>query len=484
MDNFLIIILLLLASYYIVTVYFLFRLLLENKNPLKTQSYLLLMVLLPFVGLLIYLFFGVNFRRKKMYSRKMFRDHKIIQNWIRNYEDLLSQSTENVREQLHEKAKLPYLFWRNNFSALSDNNKVTVLNNGEEKFPKLISALRSAKNHIHFEYYILEEDRIGTEIIELLCEKARQGITVRVIVDALGSNQLSRVIIRKMKEAGVHYREYNPVIFIPLANRVNYRDHRKIVVIDGCSCFVGGINIADRYLNDENSKQYWRDIHCMIEGMAAYSLQILFLLNWFYVSKELLEPSSSLFPDMGHHGDVVSSIVSSDPDSDHPNLMEAYFSMITSAREEILISTPYFIPNESILTALKTSAKGGVRVVLVLPEKTDSLFVHAASLTFLGELLRNDIEVYLYKKGMIHSKVMVIDEEVCTIGTANMDYRSFDNNAEVNAVFFDQGLASQIRRQFNTDLSESVRLDYLNWKMRPFKVRLVGSIGRVLAPLL
>jgi cardiolipin synthase len=210
----------------------------------------------------------------------------------------------------------------------------------------------------------------------------------------------------------------------------------------------------------------------------------LFLLNWFYVSKELLEPSSSLFPDMGHHGDVVSSIVSSDPDSDHPNLMEAYFSMITSAREEILISTPYFIPNESILTALKTSAKGGVRVVLVLPEKTDSLFVHAASLTFLGELLRNDIEVYLYKKGMIHSKVMVIDEEVCTIGTANMDYRSFDNNAEVNAVFFDQGLASQIRRQFNTDLSESVRLDYLNWKMRPFKVRLVGSIGRVLAPLL
>jgi cardiolipin synthase len=222
----------------------------------------------------------------------------------------------------------------------------------------------------------------------------------------------------------------------------------------------------------------------MIEGEATYSLQILFLLNWYFVSKELLQPSLELFPEIGFKGEVVTSIVSSDPDSDHPNLMEAYFSMITSAREEILISTPYFIPNESILTALKTSAKGGVKVVLILPAATDSLFVHSASMTFLGELLRNDIHVYMYKKGMIHSKIMVIDGEVCTIGTANMDYRSFDNNAEVNAVFFDKGLADEVKMQFDADLSDSVRLDYLTWKKRPLKVKLVGSMGRVIAPLL
>jgi cardiolipin synthase len=222
----------------------------------------------------------------------------------------------------------------------------------------------------------------------------------------------------------------------------------------------------------------------MIEGEATYSLQVLFLLNWYFVSKELLQPSMELFPEMSYQGEVVTSIVSSDPDSDHPNLMEAYFSMITSAREEILISTPYFIPNESILTALKTSAKGGVRVVLILPANTDSLFVHAASLTFLGELLRNDIEVYLYTKGMIHSKTMVIDGEICTIGTANMDYRSFDNNAEVNAVFFDKGVAGEVKMQFDTDLSDSFRLDYLTWKNRSLKVKLVGSMGRVVAPLL
>jgi cardiolipin synthase len=484
MNNLQIISVVLLATYYVVVIYFFFRLLLENKNPLKTQSYLLLMVLLPFVGLLIYLLFGVNFRRKKMYSRKVFRDHKIIQQWIKNYEDLLNQSAENVRDFLHEKAKLPYLFWRNNFSALSDNNKITVLNNGEEKFPVLIKKIRQARQHIHFEYYILEEDSIGGEIIDLLCEKADEGVKVRVIVDALGSNHLSNTTIKRFKKSGVEFREYNPVIFIPLANRVNYRDHRKIVIIDGDTSFVGGINIADRYVNNEESKQYWRDIHCMIEGEATYSLQILFLLNWYFVSKELLQPSLELFPEINYKGEVVTSIVSSDPDSDHPNLMEAYFSMITSAREEILISTPYFIPNESILTALKTSAKGGVNVVLIMPEATDSLFVHAASMTFLGELLRNDIHVHLYQKGMIHSKIMVIDGEVCTIGTANMDYRSFDNNAEVNAIFFDKGLAAEVKMQFDADLSDSVRLDYLTWKKRPLNVKLVGSMGRVIAPLL
>ncbi len=475
---------LILAIYYGVVIFFFFQLLLENKNPLKTQSYLLMLVLLPGIGLFMYLFFGVNFRKKKMYSRKVFRDHKIIQHWIKNYENLLNQSSNDFRTYLHEKAKLPYLFWRNNYSTLSNNNKIRILFNGEEKFPILMKKLREAQHHIHFEYYILEDDAIGSQIIDLFCEKARNGVKVRVIVDALGSRALSNKSIRKMKKAGVEFREYNPVIFITLANAVNYRDHRKIVVIDGSVGFIGGINIADRYLNSTHSKNYWRDTHCMIEGEATYSLQVLFLLNWYFVSKELLQPNMELFPEITYHGDVVTSIVSSDPDSDHPNLMETYFSMITSAQEEILICTPYFIPNESILTALKTSAKGGVRVVLLLPASTDSLFVHAASMTFLGELLRNDIEVYLYTKGMIHSKTMVIDSEICTIGTANMDYRSFDNNAEVNAVFFDKDVAGEVKMQFDTDLSNAYRLDYLTWKNRPLKVKLVGSMARVVAPLL
>ena len=475
----------LLSLYYGVVIVFFFKVLLENKNPLKTQSYLILMALLPILGLMIYLFFGVNFRKQKLFSRKGFQEQKIIQRWIKDYDNLLISSTESVREYLHEKAKLPYLFWRNNYSMLTGNNKVTFLYNGEQKFPVLIEKLEQAKHHIHMEYYLIEDDEIGNKILGVLCQKSMEGITVRLIVDAIGGNKLKRKTLKKLKKAGVHFKKYNPVIFTRLANRVNYRDHRKIVVIDGEIGFVGGLNIADRYINKEGKKgYYWRDTHCMIEGEATYSLQVLFMLNWYFVSRELLYPTSHLFPRFGPKGKVVTSIISSDPDSDYPNLMEAYFGMITSATKEILISTPYFIPNESVLTALKTAAKGGVKVILLLPGVADTFFVHAASLTFIGELLRNDIYVYYYTKGMIHSKIMIIDEELSTVGTANMDYRSFDNNAEVNAVFFDPGVAGELKKQFEADLADSERVDYLKWKSRPFKLKITGSLGRLVAPLL
>lgn len=476
--------LIILSVYYAVVIVFFFRILLENKNPLKTQSYLLLMVLLPVIGMLIYLLFGVNIRRQKLYSRKGFSDQMIIQRWIKEYDNLLSKSHDEVQEYLNEKAKLPFLFWRNNFSALSSNNRVWIFNNGEEKFPALLDKLQNAKNHIHLEYYIFDDDVIGNKVIDILCERAQSGVEVRMIVDALGSNNLRQKSIKKLKQSRVQYYEYHPVIFTSLANRVNYRDHRKIVVVDGNIGFVGGINVADKYINNEESKNYWRDTHCMIEGDAVYSLQILFILNWYFVSKKLIHPNFNYFPVIIKKGDSLTSIISSDPDSDNPNLMEGYFSMITTARKEILIITPYFIPNESILTALKTSAKGGVKVVLLLPAESDSVFVHSASLTYMGELLRNNIQVYMYKKGMIHSKVMIIDEELSTIGTANMDYRSFDNNAEVNAVFFDKKLAKEIKDQFLIDLDDAEKLDYILWKNRPLRIKLIGSFGRLVAPLL
>ncbi|MCL4163187.1 UNVERIFIED_CONTAM: hypothetical protein GTU68_006694 [Idotea baltica] len=419
-----------------------------------------------------------------MYSRKGFTDQKIIQKWILDYDNLLSQNIEEVKESLKEKAKLPFLFWRNNYSTLTSNNRVEVFKNGEEKFPALFNKLKAAKHHIHLEYYIFDDDAVGKQVIDILCERAKSGVEVRMILDALGSNNIHRKSMKLLKQSGVQFREYHPVIFTQLANQVNYRDHRKIVVIDGNIGFVGGINIADKYINDHNSKLYWRDTHCMIEGESVAALQILFILNWYFVSKKLLLPVVEYFPHFMKRGEVLTSIISSDPDSDNPNLMEGYFSMITSAKSEILITTPYFIPNESVLTALKTSAKGGVKVMLLMPEKSDSLFVHSASLTYMGELLRNDIHIYFYKKGMIHSKVMVIDEELCTIGSANMDYRSFDNNAEVNAVFFDQGVADELKGHFLDDLKYSEKLDYIAWKNRPLHIRLIGSFGRLIAPLL
>lgn len=472
--------------YYGIIIAVFFRILLENKNPLKTQSYLLLLVLLPVIGLIIYFLFGVNYRKQKMFSRKAITDQAFISKWIDMYGERLSQNRDLAEEMFEEKYKLPYLFFRNAQSVLTARNRVEILNNGEEKFPVLLEKLRQAKHHIHLEYYIIIDDNIGNEVIDILCEKAHQGIEVRLIYDAIGSNSLSGEAILRMREAGVAVKSYNPVLFTSLANKVNYRDHRKIVIIDGITSFVGGINIADYYINHPDSRHrfFWRDTHCMVEGDSVYYLQMLFLLNWYFVSGHLIKPSPDYFPEITIPSGITCSFVGSSPDSDSQYIMEAYFSLITNARHEILIATPYFIPNEGIITALKTSAKSGVTVKILLPETSDTPFVHSASLTFVEELINNDIEVHLYQKGVVHSKLIIVDEKVATVGSANVDYRSFDNNAEVNAFFFDESIARELKSYFEKDLQESRQVFLESWSERPWWQKLMGSVARLVAPLL
>ncbi len=474
-----------LLLYYGLIIFLFVRILLENKNPLKTQSYLLLLVLLPVVGLVIYLLFGVNYRKRKLFSRKAITDKAFINKWIDVYEERLTQNRSLAEDMLQEKYKLPYLFFRNERSVLTARNRVEILNNGEEKFPLLLERLARAQHHIHFEYYILIDDVIGNQVIDLLVERAEAGVEVRIIYDAIGSSSLSNQAVRRMEEAGIEIMAYSPVIFTTLANRVNYRDHRKIVVIDGHTGFLGGINVADYYINGPNTPEFWRDVHCMVEGDAVYYLQMLFLLNWYFLTKELITPNPEYFPETDQEIGVACSIVGSSPDSTNQSLMEAYFSLITNARREILITTPYLIPNESILTALKTAAKSGVAVKILLPQEAKTTpMVHAASLTYVEELLESDIEIYLYQKGMVHSKVIVVDEAVSTVGTANMDYRSFDNNAEVNAFFFDEGISRKLRRDFEKDISQAILLDLKSWSKRPWWQKVLGSVARLAAPLL
>lgn len=476
---------LLAAAYYALVIGIFFRIMLENRNPLKTQSWLLVLVLLPVTGLVIYLFFGENLRRKKLFNRKAITERAIVANWIRNYEQRLTQNREVAERYLQEKYKLPFLFFRNASAIFTDRNRVEILRNGEEKFPVLLRALESARHHIHLEYYIFIDDDVGSRIIDLLCRKAAEGVSVRLIIDSIGSSRLSDRAIRRMRKDGVQVMSYNPVLFTSLANKVNYRDHRKIAIIDGHIGLLGGINVSDYYINKPGKRDYWRDTHCKIEGEAVYYLQVLFLLNWHFVSGELIEPTLRYLPPVETTGPgVPTMIVESSPYTDHQNMMEAYFSMITNARREILIATPYFIPNESIMTALTTSAKSGLRVMLLLPERSDTPFVHAASLSFVPELLENDVQVYLYRKGMVHSKVVIVDGEIATLGTANMDYRSFDNNAEVNAFFFDRGVSRLLRAHFFQDIDASLRMDLQAWASRSWKEKLVGSAARLLAPLL
>ncbi|GET27700.1 cardiolipin synthase [Prolixibacter sp. NT017] len=474
--------------YYLIVIVFFFSILLRNKHPLKTQSYLLVLVLLPVLGIIIYLFFGVDTRKRKLFSRKAIADQKLLQAWSRYYADFLSKSKSDLVELLQDKWRIPFLSWRNSFAPLFLQNTITILNNGEEKYPVLFEKLQTAKHHIHIEYYIITEGKIFNRVCEILEQKAREGVEVRLIYDGYGSRKLKNKTLRRLAKAGVQTGEYNSVLFPRFANRLNFRTHRKIVVIDGKTAFTGGINLADNYVNGKRKwpkrPKMWRDVHCMIEGDACYSLQLLFFLDWYFVRNIALNIGPPYFPPENNEGTSPTLIVGSEPDSDSPNIMETYFQLISLAQKELFIATPYFIPNESIITALKTTAKSGIRVVLMLPQESDSFIVSAASYTYLGELIESDVEIHLYQKGMLHAKTIIVDGEVASVGTANMDYRSFDSNAEVNAIIIDEEVAGKIKADFEKDLEDSYRLSLTEWEDRPIAQKLIGSMARLIAPLL
>ena len=472
-----------LVIYYTIVIKVFFKILLENKHPLKTQSYLLLIVLLPIVGLLIYFYFGVNFRKEKLFSRKKVFDQKILKEWIKEHREQLLQNKAFYKDLMQEKAKIPFLGFTNELSVFTNNNTIEILQNGENKFPRLLKDMEQARHHIHAEYYMINDDDIGNQFIDLLCKKSKNRIKVRLIYDPVGSN-ISRKTLEKIKDSGIEVFQYMPVLWTRFANKINYRDHRKIVVIDGQIGYMGGMNVADHYINGAG-KVFWRDTHIRIEGEAVKTLQMLFILSWYFVSGQLIKLNTKVFntPTIGRSG-VFMGILGSSPDSDSESMMEAYFSMITNAREEVLISTPYFIPNESILTALKTAAKSGVKVKILMPRKADSVFINSASQTFIEDLVEHRVQFYLYEKGIIHSKMIIIDECLSTIGSANMDYRSFEQNAEVNAFIYNREVALELKKRWEEDSLDAKLVNLREWKKRPFKNKLIGSLARVIAPLL
>jgi cardiolipin synthase len=367
-------------------------------------------------------------------------------------------------------------------SKLTTFNHVRVLINAEEKFDVLFSDLKKAKHHIHLEYYIFNDDVIGTELIDLLCKKAQEGVEVRFVYDDVGS-KISSKNKRRLTEAGVLHFPFMPVLFSGLTGKMNYRDHRKIIVIDGEIGYLGGINIADHYINSGKT-DYWRDTHIRIDGEAVKPLQILFFTTWDFVQDEGIKLSASYFPEYRPNNRSGVQIISSGPDTDWPNIMEAIFAAITAARSYVYITTPYFIPNDEILAALQIAARSGVEVKLLIPYTSDSWISGSATNSYLQVMLEAGVEVYRYKRGFIHAKTMVLDDEVCSVGTANMDYRSFEINFEVNAFIYDKEISKQLRMQFLTDLEDAEVLSLDSWEKRPIGRKLIESLSKLLAPLL
>ncbi len=467
--------------YYSWVIFAVIKILLENKNPLKTHSYLLLLILLPIAGLIIYLFFGQDYRRHKFFSRKKAMDSTIVDSIVNDQLNLAFQHELIDDEKVKAKANIINLLLRNNNAFFTNNNKVEMLINGEQKFKLLIKDLDKAVNHIHLEYYIFEEDKIGNEIINKLVEKSNEGVVIRFIYDDVGSN-LSLKARKKLKKAGVEAHPIMPV-YLRKFSKANYRDHRKIIVIDGKIGYVGGINVADRYINKEGEK-YWRDTHLKIEGNAVHSLQIAFLLNWYYAVKKKLNFTKNLFPNITLKGNQCVQIAGSGPDTDWASIMQAFFVAITSASKRVWITSPYFIPNEPVLTAIKTAALSGIDVQIIFPHQPDSYIVHVASMSYMKEVLEAGVKVHLYTKGFIHAKTLLVDDVFSSVGTANMDYRSFDQNYEINAMVYSQKFAAELEEQFLVDVEQCVPLQLNRWEQRPIRTKLLESIARLLAPLL
>lgn len=458
-----------------------FVIFLENRHPTQTITWLVVLGSFPLVGFIFYLLFGRNYRKEKMFREKYFLDK---QAFLTVEGDNDPRSEEKRRLLREHQGRLFSLAQKLGNSPISFDTATKVLSNGEETFSHIIEELKRARHHIHLEYYIIRHDQIGNEIKDILIEKAHQGVKVRFMFDAVGSWQLSKPYISELKNVGIETVTFGPVKLPFLNNRFNFRNHRKIIVIDGNIGFVGGLNIGDEYLGRDKGIGFWRDTHLMLKGEAVRSLQLIFLQDWYYMTNHSFLTAEYLSPqnDNENHGGV--QLIPGGPDNEWSVIKNIFFSMITSAKKSVWIASPYFIPDEDVFSALKVAALSGVDVRLLAPNRPDKRIVFHASRSYFPELLEAGVKVYEYERGFMHSKIIIVDGELASIGTSNMDMRSFHLNFEVNAFLFRTNSTQKLVEEYLNDLEYSKQIDLNIFSQRHIGFRLLESTARLLSPLL
>jgi cardiolipin synthase len=478
--------LIILVAYFVLVAMVCFRILYDTDSVSKTFAYLLVTVMLPGIGMLIYFAVGANYRKSRLYSKKIVRDNKLF-NEIRDQillESEQSWDTDDLEVTSHKKLARMLL---NDNSPLTAGNDVKLLLNGENKFPEVLAALKAAQHHIHMEYYIFEDDSIGNQIKDILIEKAQAGVQVRFLYDDFGSRSIRHGFVKALAAGGVEVYPFFKILFVALSNRTNYRNHRKIIVIDGCTGFVGGINVSDRYINDllNQNPVYWRDTHLRINGPGVFYLQYLFICDWNFAAGQHLKIQPGFFcRKKNKKGTAVIQMAASGPDSMTPTIMLSLIQVLAMAEEEVLITTPYFIPGETVLDAINMACLSGVKIKLMVPMHSDSFIVNAAAKSYYASILDCGAEIYLYQKGFVHAKTIVADGKLAIIGTANMDHRSFELNFEVNAMVYDAQFAGELKRAFLDDLKHATMLSPAVWKKRSQFKQLPEKLCRLFSPLL
>ena len=461
------------SIYEVIVILAIIHVILDNRQPAKTMAWALVIWFVPFVGIVFYLFFGINTRKERYVSDR-------TMNMLTKRSMLEFAEQQNLK--LPERYKpLIDLFVNQNLSLPFKDNEVEVCMNGTEFFPSLLRDIAQAKSHIHIDMYIIADDALGLLVADALIDKAREGVEVRLIYDDVGCWNVKHRFFERMREEGIEAVPFMPVHFPQFTSKVNYRNHRKIIVIDGQVGYIGGMNIALRY-----ARESWRDTMLRVTGGGVYALQRAFLVDWYFVDRSLLS-DRKFYPSIADatlSNDTISQVVTSGPVTPYPEIMQGYVRIIMGARRYLYIETPYFLPNESVLFALKTAALGGVDVKVLCPMHSDARFVEWASRSYLREVVEAGVQVSLYKEGFLHSKLLVCDDAIATCGSTNLDFRSFENNFEANIFYYGEDMALKLKEVFLKDMEQSVLLTSVPSRVsRKIVVRLWESLTRMLSPL-
>jgi cardiolipin synthase len=461
----------LLGLYFLIAMVIVLSLLVNGVRPTKMLAWLLGVFTIPVGGILLYLVLGRNRRKKRL--DKLIRT--ITEKEIGHFSIQQAKITEKYE-------KLALLIENNCHFTPMAGNDIAYLKDGHSTFEAIFKALESARDFIHMEYYIFEEGDLANRMLTLFTKKIEEGVVVRLIYDGIGSFSLSKKYVSQLRELGVDVYPFLPFRFGRFLSSVNYRNHRKIIVVDGTVAFTGGINLSDKYIKGDVQLGKWHDMHLRVQGPAAVQLNDVFLMDWHLVSQEKLNMPVPSFPSQG--ADCNVQVVYSGPDDSFPAIEQTYFSIINTAVDYLYITNPYIIPGQSVLTALETAALSGVDVRLLLSEKNDSKLVNWSVRSYFAALLKAGVKIYLFSDGFLHSKVMISDNQIASIGTANIDVRSFEQNYEVNAIIYDAALTTQLREDFLKDCTKSSELTFHVHEQRPWSHRLKEGFAKVFSPLL
>ncbi|MBQ4393121.1 MAG: PLDc N-terminal domain-containing protein [Prevotella sp.] len=498
--------------YQVVVIATIIHVVMDNRQPAKTVAWALVIYFVPLVGIIAYIFFGINTRKERLVSQRSI-DQLTKRSMLQFAEQQSLQLPETYKPVIE-------LFINEGLSLPFSGNKIDILTNGYDFFTSLLHDIAQAKSHIHIDIYIFEDDALGSLVADALIAKSRKGVEVRLVYDDVGCWQVKNSFFERLRVEGIEAEPFMPVRFPSFARRANYRNHRKLFVIDGKVGYVGGMNIALRYVKGRNAGKAsdrtaagnWRDTMLRIEGKGVYSLQRAFLMDWYFVDRTLLSdrkyyPSADFLPTPPTSLSTASTglptastglstastglptailqTVTSGPTSPYPEIMQGYVRIIMGARNYVYIETPYFLPTVLVLYALKCAAQSGVDVRLLVPQKGDARFTEWASRSYLREVAEAGVQVSLYTPGFLHSKLMVCDDGVCSCGSTNIDFRSFENNFEANVFIFDAEATRRLKATFLQDESNSVPWSQQSERVSPkFLPKLGESLARLFSPLL